>query len=175
MGGVYFMGDPHLKHRGIVKYRDFETVEEHDERVLDGIFSVSGKRHTLMLLGDVFFDSACYEIATNICESFAAVHLFLGNHCTENGDREGLIRRLFIENDNLHLHGILSRYNMWITHAPIHDTELRGKVINLHGHNHSQVIDDPRYLCVSAEMINYTPVSLEEVRAIVESRGLTRE
>ena len=46
--------------------------------------------------------------------------------------------------------------------------ELKGK-INLHGHIH--LIDDLRYFNVSMENIDYTPISLEEIRSIFKSRG----
>ena len=48
--------------------------------------------------------------------------------------------------------------------------KLKGK-INLHGHVHSNNIDDLLYFNVSMENINYTPISLEEIRSIFKSRG----
>ena len=46
--------------------------------------------------------------------------------------------------------------------------ELKGK-INLHVHSNN--IDDLRYFNVSMENIDYTPISLEEIRSIFKSRG----
>lgn len=46
--------------------------------------------------------------------------------------------------------------------------ELKGKI---HGHVHSNNIDDLRYFNVSMENIDYTPISLEEIRSIFKSRG----
>jgi calcineurin-like phosphoesterase family protein len=53
--------------------------------------------------------------------------------------------------------------NMWLSHAPIHPDELRGRV-NIHGHTHYHVIDDSRYLNVCMEQIDYTPIELHELR-----------
>lgn len=175
MSESYFIGDPHLRHRNICKYRDFSSNEEHDGLVEENILSVSNKRNTLWLLGDVFFSDDCYNFATEVCDKFAHVKVLLGNHCTENNQRWGLLRRLIIENDNFTVHGMLSKYGYWITHAPLHDSELRGKVLNVHGHTHSVSVDDHRYLCVSAEQIDYKPISLMTIRGIVEERGLNKK
>ena len=50
-----------------------------------------------------------------------------------------------------------------LTHIPVHPDQLRGKTINVHGHLHSAMINDPRYVCVSAEQTGYVPVPLKEV------------
>lgn len=59
--------------------------------------------------------------------------------------------------------------NMILSHIPIH-SESRGKFIaNIHGHTHGNNImkdgvKDPFYFCVCVEQINFTPISLEEVK-----------
>jgi calcineurin-like phosphoesterase family protein len=35
--------------------------------------------------------------------------------------------------------------------------------INIHGHTHSEVVDDPRCRCVSVEQIGFVPVTLESI------------
>ena len=44
--------------------------------------------------------------------------------------------------------------------APIHESELRGK-INVHAHIHDAVIEDNRYVNVDAHKVNYTPIELK--------------
>jgi calcineurin-like phosphoesterase family protein len=58
-----------------------------------------------------------------------------------------------------------------MTHIPIHPESLARWGLNVHGHLHSNVvkmarsqIPDKRYFNVSMEQINYTPISLEEVK-----------
>jgi calcineurin-like phosphoesterase family protein len=63
------------------------------------------------------------------------------------------------------IHGFVRYKGMWLSHAPIHPQELRGKV-NVHGHNHKNVIPDERYICVSVEQVNGKPKSLDEIRGM---------
>lgn len=50
-----------------------------------------------------------------------------------------------------------------LTHIPVHPSQLRGWTINVHGHLHGAVVDDPRYRCVSVEQTDYRPVRLESL------------
>jgi calcineurin-like phosphoesterase family protein len=58
-----------------------------------------------------------------------------------------------------------------MTHIPIHSESLARWGLNIHGHLHYQVvkmplsqIPDPRYFNVGMERINYTPISLEDIK-----------
>jgi calcineurin-like phosphoesterase family protein len=60
---------------------------------------------------------------------------------------------------------------MILTHIPIHPESLARWGLNVHGHLHNNVvlrtvsqIPDLRYFNVSMERINFTPISLEEVK-----------
>ena len=53
-----------------------------------------------------------------------------------------------------------------LTHVPVHYSGLEFKVSkNVHGHIHEKNIDDERYINVSVEQINYTPVHIDTLRA----------
>jgi calcineurin-like phosphoesterase family protein len=61
-----------------------------------------------------------------------------------------------------------------MTHIPIHSESLARWGLNVHGHLHHNVvrlplsqIPDKRYFSVCMERINYTPISLEEVKSKV--------
>jgi calcineurin-like phosphoesterase family protein len=56
-----------------------------------------------------------------------------------------------------------------IAHIPVHESCLGRWGFQVHGHLHDKVVlkdnhPDPRYFNVSVERINYTPISLEEVK-----------
>lgn len=50
-----------------------------------------------------------------------------------------------------------------LTHIPVHPSQLRPSMINIHGHLHGAAIDDIRYCCVSVEQTNYMPISIAEL------------
>jgi calcineurin-like phosphoesterase family protein len=56
--------------------------------------------------------------------------------------------------------------NLVFTHIPIHPESLRHDWVNVHGHVHNNVERlhfGPRYLNVSTEVTNYTPLHIDEV------------
>lgn len=64
---------------------------------------------------------------------------------------------------------------MILTHIPIHPSSIARFGTNVHGHLHTNEVmleglPDPRYLCVSMEHINFTPISLEDVRLRISER-----
>ena len=66
---------------------------------------------------------------------------------------------------------------MLLTHIPIHPQSLARWGCNVHGHLHAKQVmlgdePDPRYICVSVEQINFTPIHLDEVVKIMADRGL---
>jgi calcineurin-like phosphoesterase family protein len=176
MSKVYFISDCHFGHRNIGKYRtQFSSHEEHDEFVFENIMSTVNKRDTLWMLGDMFFDGEVLEkYGKHIAERAGYTHLILGNHDTDNIYRKKNVGRMFDLFDSVH--GLHSKYGYWISHAPIHPVELRGKV-NIHGHVHfATVMDpfnldgegripDPNYVNVCCENVNYKPIALQDIKA----------
>tara|TARA_R110000765_G_scaffold367491_2_gene457637 strand:- start:742 stop:972 length:231 start_codon:yes stop_codon:yes gene_type:complete len=61
------------------------------------------------------------------------------------------------------IHGLVKYKGIWLSHAPIHESELRGK-FNVYGHSHTASIDDDRYLCVSCEQVDYKPVNFQAIK-----------
>jgi calcineurin-like phosphoesterase family protein len=106
---IFFCSDPHYGHAGIVRgtstwegkrgCRDFDTLEEHDQTLVDNINKTVGENDILFCLGDWSFGG--YKTGDNvtnikkfrdqiICKN---VHLILGNHDGEirknkNGEQE---------------------------------------------------------------------------------------
>ena len=179
MSKVYFISDCHFGHRGIGKYRtQFSSHEEHDEFVFENIMKTVNKRDTLWMLGDMFFDGEVLEkYGKHIAERAGYTHLILGNHDTDNTYRKKNVGRMFDLFDSVH--GLHSKYGFWISHAPIHPAELRGKV-NIHGHVHFATVQamtyyrdtgreetypDPNYVNVCCENVNYKPIALQDIKA----------
>jgi len=166
MSNIWFCSDLHLGHSNIHRFRKGfgDSSEEHDQLVLAGIAKELKKKDTLYVLGDAAFTSAgLLSLKRVVCNKI----LIKGNHDLEpfKGYSE-----VFSE-----VYGLLKYKGFWLSHAPIHEQELRNKV-NLHGHTHSYNIlkevgkpeEDPRYFncCVEnlQKLYGRPLVSLDEIR-----------
>jgi calcineurin-like phosphoesterase family protein len=154
---VYFISDLHLGHNKILNfsgdYRGGTTTEEHDEWIINQWNSVVTKRDVVYVLGDVAFTREGLDKCRQL---HGYKKLILGNH-DKYMVSEYMTRGFKI------LSGIVKYKRFWLSHAPIHPNELRG-LINIHGHVHSQSIDDLRYINVCVEPLNGIPLFLEELR-----------
>lgn len=60
-----------------------------------------------------------------------------------------------------------------LTHIPQRLDQLRRQTfMNIHGHLHEELIDEPQYFNVCCEQTNYAPVHIEEIAAEARKRGL---
>lgn len=162
MANVWFISDLHGGHKNICKFRDqFSSEEYHWNLVKENYHSAVTKRDQVYFLGDVCFT----QERLNDLSSWTAEKkiLILGNHCTEKIH----IRELTKVFDDIH--SLFKYKGMWLSHAPLHPDELRGKV-NVHGHCHYHQVDDLRYLNVCLEHTEYKPISLESIKAIFNER-----
>lgn len=156
MSAVYFLSDLHLNHKNICKFRTgFTCVAEHNALIKENYHKRVTKRDTVYFLGDVAFDAE--SLADIKTWTGAKKILIAGNHCLDHFSMKDLVR-VYDE-----VYSLKKYKEFWLSHAPIHPDELRGK-INIHGHTHYHNIDDARYVNVSMEQINYTPIELHEIR-----------
>ena len=56
------------------------------------------------------------------------------------------------------------RRDIILSHIPLHVDSVTRFGCNVHGHYHANYIDDPHYLCVCVEQINYRPIEISVVR-----------
>ena len=154
---IYFISDLHFGHRAICKYRpEFKDLQEHDEFIIENWNKkVNKKKYIVWVLGDMCIKNKEYDFNTMINRLNGNIQLITGNH-----DYLPVYNHPKIKVMN----GLTSKYGFWLSHAPIHPAELRGKK-NIHGHVHNKTIEDDRYVNVCVEQINYTPISLDEIRS----------
>jgi calcineurin-like phosphoesterase family protein len=160
---VYFTSDLHLGHKAIHIYRadKFSSQEEHDEYILSLIDSLD-KRDVLIVLGDFIFDSPNYDYyIKRIKKAKCRIKVIMGNHDSLKLYKEDCLEMQL---------PLFSYKNMWLSHAPIHNTELRNRLGNIHGHLHKDSTDgiyrvpDNRYFNVNIDVNNYQLVSLDEIK-----------
>ncbi len=162
MSRILLISDTHFGHKNICKYRpQFKTIQEHDEAVFDGICSNISKNDNLWILGDIAFDHGALKYVERMKDYCQSLNIVLGNHDTENQQRQAVLKSLIQIADNTHT--LVTKNDFWISHYPIHPDELRGKM-NIHGHVHAKSVPDERYVNVCCENVGYKPISFQEIK-----------
>lgn len=138
--------------------RPFSSTEEMDETMVANWNSVVEDGDRIYHLGDVVINRKALWILSRLKGRKVLVK---GNHD---------IFKLedytpYFDDIRSCVVGKTHKGNQYImTHIPVHPNQLQGRwVLNVHGHLHANVIDDPRYLNVSVEQINYTPKDLNDI------------
>jgi calcineurin-like phosphoesterase family protein len=155
MSRVFFTSDWHFCHKAILKYRDFSSIEKHDQLFIDNFNKVVRKNDTVFFLGDIAFCKEGLKKLKELRDCNKKI-LYLGNHDT-----------LDIKDYNEYfdeIHAIRSYKGYWLTHCPIHPQEMRMRKGNIHGHLHKSVLSDKMYFDVSPEKHNYELVNFEDIK-----------
>lgn len=155
MSFVYVASDLHFGHKNIAQFRQIAGIsneEEHREFLISRWNTTVTKRDTVFVLGDACFNE---EFLEHIARLKGTKVLVSGNHDTLDA-----ASYLTVFKD---VAGMIRAKACWLTHAPIHPNELRGK-LNLHGHVHGATINDRRYRNVCMEnLIGFRPHKLADI------------
>ena len=167
MSRVFFISDLHFGHKKIVQFgnqngislRSGDTYVENMHIIAQNCIDTVTKRDLLYILGDAAFTEDGLEAIKEIPGRKILVR---GNH--DNYFKTEQLLRVFES-----IEGLVRYKNAWLSHAPIHPAELRGK-INIHGHVHNQSIRnqytgeyDERYINVCCEAVGEKPISYQEI------------
>ena len=120
----------------IEKTRDFDTIEQMNEAIVDGINSVVGQDDILIHLGDFSFGG--FENIQKfrdriICKE---IRLILGNHDTHIENNKGDVQELFTS-VNHYTRLLYKNKTFVLSHFPISSWDSLNKGhIHLHGHVH---------------------------------------
>lgn len=159
MNRVFIISDTHFGHKRIIEFeaaaRPFATIEEHDRALVERWNATVKPKDTVWHLGDVFFgkDGHAPLGALNGLKK-----LVLGNHDHYPLD---VYRQYFSK-----IFGAAEYRSCILSHVPVHTGQLESRyLLNIHGHTHSRKLDDPRYICVSAEHTGLAPVLMDSLLA----------
>lgn len=172
---IFFSSDFHFGHQkpyntflrpdGRFLRYEFANAEEGDEAMIDRHNKVVKDNDRVYMVGDIVFHK----------RDLHKVGRMKGRKVLIKGNHDLLDASDYLQYFD-DIRGIHQFAGMVITHIPIHPASLARWGFNVHGHLHwNQVkkldtlgnetdIVDPRYFNVSVERINYTPISLEEVK-----------
>ena len=161
MSNVYFISDLHFGHKRITsftdglgkKWRTGDDYLENMQHIITNWNSVVNKKDLVWVLGDVAFSQEGFDA---LFELNGRIKMVRGNHDNSFSTEDWLKRVETVE-------GIAQYKGYWLTHAPIHPAELRGRK-NIHGHVHHNSIRnsytgeyDPNYINVCCEAVGEKP------------------
>lgn len=186
---IFLISDTHFSHRGIVKFlradgvtkeRPWDNIEEMDEALVKNWNSVVRPQDKVYHLGDVVINRSALPILDRLNGEKV---LIKGNHDVFRADEY-----LKYFKDIRGTHSLGGKGEFILSHIPVHPFYVTERwKANIHGHLHSGKVTkpktdwigdgwntydviDPRYLCVSVEQINYTPISFEEAKKRFEEQ-----
>lgn len=171
----FVISDLHLGHANMMMFkrddgtplRPFKNVDEMDQTIIDNWNKVVGPHDIVYNLGDVVIAR----------KNLVKLHALNGRKRLIRGNHD-----IFKLKDYLpffeDILGVKVTDDFIMSHIPLHPESLGRFKFNVHGHLHARsVLDnfgkpDLRYLCVSVEHINYTPMNVEKVKELLKERNL---
>lgn len=157
MSQVWVTSDWHLGQKNIAKFRPIVTSVENNTWLLTQAYkSLVSKRDIVWFLGDMVFDLDHLQVIKDLP---GTKRLVLGNHDT---DQQVDVANLCLVFDEIH--GLAKYKDAWLSHAPIHPDELRGR-INIHGHTHNHHVNDKRYINVCVDQTEMRPLKYQDIVA----------
>ena len=168
---IFFISDYHFGHQkpydtflredGRFLRHEFKDSDEADLAMIDRHNAVVKPNDRVYVVGDVCFHKKHLH---KIGQMYGRKVLIKGNH--DLLDAKDYLEYFDDIRGSHQFKGIL------ITHIPVHPQSLGRWGFNVHGHLHANQVMNPResdgpddrYFNVSVERVNYTPISLEEVR-----------
>lgn len=165
---IWVTSDTHFGHRNILNFiddrgrpvRDFNSVEDMDETLVNNWNSVVKQGDKVYHLGDVFFGPKD-DFKKLWPRLNGSKRLVVGNH----DDIKFLSQGGFFS--KVYMWRVFTEFGLILTHTPQHQSALTGKrsnLLNIHGHIHSNPSPEGPYKCVCVEQTNYTPVNIEDLR-----------
>ena len=166
MSRLFVISDLHLDHKKILEFcpnRVGTSLEEHNEWLVSQWNSVVKKRVQVYVLGDVAFSQESLD--KYLSRMIGIKHMVRGNH--DKFDTALYLK--YFKN----VYGLVKKRGFWMSHAPIHPQELRGKR-NIHGHVHNNSVSrwnpainnwelDPNYINACVDACNGIPICLARI------------
>ena len=154
MSRVFVISDLHLSHENMAKHRGFNSIEEHDNLIISNWNKTVTKRDVVYVLGDITMET---PKPYYLLDKLNGIKKIVGG----NHDLPQHITELL-----KHVHSFCGMYKykgFMLTHCPIHESEIHRFRKNIHGHVHELSLPDSRYINVSCEAVNYTPILISEL------------
>ena len=193
-GKVWVTSDIHHSHknicRGVTNWRtqdgqipinstrDFQTIDEMNDVLVNNINSKVGQYDTLIMLGDISFggfENIGKFLNRLVCKN---IHLVLGNHDHHiRNNRENIQEKFISVSDYLQVK--IYNQDFVLSHYPFSSWNgLNKGVIHLHGHVHlsnKHKWGQGKRLDVGVDGNNYHPYNLSEIVHMMDLRPIKSE
>lgn len=161
MTRTFVIADPHFGHRGVCRFlrddgsplRPWDDPDEMDEALVANWNSVVEPGDRVYVLGDLAINRRAIPTVGR-CNGRKV--LIKGNHDIFK------LKDYTPYFDDIRAYKVLPKHGLILSHIPIHPDSLKEGWRNIHGHLHARWLDDPRYICVSVENINFYPADLQQ-------------
>jgi calcineurin-like phosphoesterase family protein len=161
MPNIFVISDTHFGHANILNFkrsdgspvREFKDVDHMDEHMIERWNSVVRPQDKIYHLGDVAMRR---EKVALLARCNGHKRLIKGNHDTY------VLKTYTQFFDEIYSYRVLD--NIIFSHIPIHPESLGRFGANVHGHIHANQSPAGAYYNVSVEAVDYTPVSLEDLK-----------
>lgn len=161
---TFLISDTHFGHHDILTFKNqdgsllrdgFYNIQHHDEVLIDNWNKTVSPNDKVYHLGDVGFKKWS-ALSTVLSRLNGTKVLIKGNH--DNFKASQYLQYF----KDIRAYHVLDK--CILSHVPIHPDSLARWKLNFHGHTHGNNLPDKRYVNLSVEQINYTPVNFEELR-----------
>jgi len=156
----WIWSDLHLSHNNIIKYenRPYKDINEMNKDIFNNWKTVVKKKDVIFCLGDVALGMNKEELTKNISNMSGKKILILGNH-----DRGRSLKWWKdVGFDEVYPYPIIIDDFFMLSHEPLYLNN-NMPFINIHGHTHSNSFDSKQHVNVSLDVINFKPISLDEI------------
>ena len=166
MAEIFVISDLHLSHKNMAIKRGFKDEIEHDKFIIEQWNKVVSKKDTVWILGDITMEKSSPYTLLDKLNGYKKV--VLGNH-----DQPQHVPELLKYVNSVC--GVIKFKGFILTHCPIHQSEIDRYYINIHGHVHENSLTDNRYINVSCEVVNYTPIRLSHLQTISFTKKIKKD
>jgi len=151
---VFVIADLHFGHGKVAAARGFATTDAHDKALVDAWNQRVSKRDVVYVLGDV--------LSTDwIADLKGTKKLVMGNHDQRPMSAYAGFSKIF---------GCYEFDGCILTHIPVHPNQFGRYRLNVHGHTHTHMLDDARYVPTSVEHCpGFAPMVL---RDLIRAKGV---
>lgn len=176
MADIWFISDTHFFHDNILQFLDreqkhfrgqyWQTADEMNAAMVENWNSVVKPQDKVYHLGDVGLGVKRQDEFTALMQSLHGhKRLILGNH---DNIRQPAYQ--CFEKIDLWTGGKFKQHGFVCSHIPLRRDQMRDGEVNVHGHIHQNLIEDPRYINVCVEQTGYKPVHMDEILATIKDR-----